>query len=125
APAHARTKTVMRIRLRSLACAALFVMPACAVRLSDRNSPLENGGVTGPPADCSKVTPEPGGSYGGEAAPKFVGRFVAVQGPSADEPVYYVFDWSGNYITVRFQGTDRITIKLAITGDPPQDQMFE
>jgi lysophospholipase L1-like esterase len=115
----------MAIRLRTLACAAIFVLPACAIRLTDRNSPLENGGVTGPPADCSKVTPEPGGSYAGEAAPKFVGRFAVVQSDDPDSPVHHVFDWSGNYITVRFQGTDRITIKLAITGEIPQDQMFE
>ncbi|HVH44958.1 MAG TPA: hypothetical protein VM925_21540, partial [Labilithrix sp.] len=102
----------------------LVLLPACVVRLTDRNSPEVNGGVTGPAADCSTVTPEPKGAPGGEAAPKLVGRFAF----PPDTPTEPVFDWSGNYITARFQGTDRITVKLFVPPLPEtgvvQDQMF-
>lgn len=115
----------MSIRVRTLASVAVFMLPACVIKLVDRNSPLENGGVTGAPADCSKVKPEPGGAIGGEAAPKFVGRFATVTGDTPDAPATQVFDWSGNYITIRFQGTDKVTVKFSLPGPIPQDQLFE
>jgi lysophospholipase L1-like esterase len=108
-------------RLRTLACVTLLALPACVARLADRNSPKENGGVTGEPADCSKVQILPKGAPGGEAAPKLVGRY-AFPPESPTEPL---FDWSGNYITVRFQGTSKLTVKLQLQGAVPQDQLFE
>jgi lysophospholipase L1-like esterase len=101
------------------------------IKLADRNAPLENGGVTGPIADCSTVKPEPGGVIGGEAAPKLVGRFVTVPGETPDAPTIQQFDWSGSYISVRFKGTDKVTVKLSLPPpanpkiDSPQDQVFE
>lgn len=108
------------LRFRTFACVSLFVLPACVVRLTDRNSPKENGGVTGEPANCAVADPLPRGAPGGDAAPKFVGRFASP--PEApDKPL---FDWSGSNVTVRFQGTSALTAKLRLTGDVPQDQMF-
>lgn len=90
--------------LRSLRTAlALLVLasPACVVRLSDRNIPLENGDVSGPAADCSTVPILPRGAPGtGEAKTKFVGRFDF---KNPDRPL---FDWSGNYMSARFEGTE-------------------
>ncbi|MBX3259142.1 MAG: hypothetical protein KF782_05580 [Labilithrix sp.] len=107
-------------RFRTLACVTSLMLPACVVRLAERNAPKENGGVTGAPADCSVVQPLPNGAAGGDAAPKFVGRFAFPE----DSPGEPMFDWSGNYITVRFQGTSKLTVKLQLTGAVPQDQMF-
>lgn len=115
----------MSPRTRTLVCVAVLMSPACAIKLAERNSPLENGGVTGPAADCSKVTVEPGGAFGGEAAVKLVGRFVAIPADPPGGPAAQLFDWSGSYITVRFQGTDRVTVRLSLLGEIPQDQMFE
>lgn len=88
-----------RLRLKNVAWVGLVALSACVVRLNDRNSPAENGAVTGPPADCSVVTPEPRGEIGGPAEPKLVGRY------DLREPGKAVFDWSGNYIEARFEGT--------------------
>lgn len=107
----------------TLLCVACLTATACVVKLANRNSPLESGGVTGAPADCSKVTPLAGGAPGGEAAPKLVGRFASPDPEGAPET--RLFDWSGNYITVRFQGTSKLTVKLALQGAVPQDQLFE
>ncbi len=83
--------------------ALLFLVPACVVRLSDRNSALENGGVSGPAADCKVVVPV------GEGAPstdpsaaktKYVGRY------DFSDPTRPTFDWSGNYMNARFRGTE-------------------
>jgi lysophospholipase L1-like esterase len=51
---------------------------------------------------------------------KFVGRFA--QPP--ETPGAYLFDWSGNYVTVRFQNTTKLTVKLQLLGAIPRDQMF-
>ncbi len=105
---------------RTIASVTLLMLPACVFRLADRNSPKENGGITGEPADCSAVQVPPGGAPGGEAAPKLVGRFAF----PPETPGESLFDWSGNYITVRFQGTSKLTVKLRLPGQVPQDQMF-
>ncbi len=109
-------------RFRTLACVALLTLPACVVRLADRNSPAPNGGVTGEPANCSANTMQvlPTGAPGGDAAPKLIGRYAF----PPETPGEALFDWSGNYITVRFQGTSKITAKLLLPGPVPQDQMF-
>ena len=87
---------------RALACVSLFLLPACVVNLNDRNSPLENGGVSGPAANCAQVTPP------GEGAPsadpkaiktKLLGRF------DLKDPTRPHFDWSGNSMNARFRGT--------------------
>ncbi len=107
-------------RFRTIACVALLTLPACVVRLSDRNSPAPNGGVTGESANCNAIQILPGGAPGGEAEPKLVGRYAF----PPETPGEALFDWSGNYITVRFQGTSKITAKLRLPGDVPQDQLF-
>jgi lysophospholipase L1-like esterase len=87
--------------LASVTCVLALCAPACVVRLSDRNSPIPNGGVTGPNADCNSVVPESiGGPGTGKAATKFVGRY------DFTDPTQPHFDWSGNYMTARFNGTD-------------------
>jgi len=107
-------------RFRTFACVSLLMLPACVARLTDRNTPKENGGVTGEPANCAVAKPLPTGGPGGDAAPKLLGRFAT----PPDSPDTPLFDWSGNSITVRFQGTSKVTVKLRLTGDVPQDQMF-
>jgi hypothetical protein len=99
---------------------SVLVLPACVARLADRNSPKDNGGVTGAPANCSAIAILPGGAQGGDAAPKLIGRFAY----PPETPGEVLFDWSGNYATVRFQGTDRVTVKLRLPGAIPQDQVF-
>jgi hypothetical protein len=89
--------------LRDLAVIALVGSTACVVRLSDRNAPLPNGGVSGPNADCSVVQPPPGGAPGGAAATKLVGRF------DLKDPAKPRFDWSGTYMTARFEGPGEVT----------------
>jgi hypothetical protein len=126
--------------LSAFACGVVvsaFTLPACVVKLADRNSPLPNGGVTGPPANCAAAQVPPGGAPGGEPTYKFVGRFDVVgEAPPAGSPpgtiAPRVFDWSGSYITAAFGGTDRVTVKIQIPGPGPdapnlipQDQMFE
>lgn len=104
----------MSLRIaRTAAVAAVFLLPACVVRLSDRNSPLPNGGVTGPAADCSQVQPLSKGAPGGEAKPKLVGRF------DVTDPNRPRFDWSGNYISARFRGTE-VTVGI----EAPADVLF-
>src|SRR5688572_30760781 len=41
------------MRIRTTAWIALVVLPACVIKLVDRNSPDENGAVTGAPANCA------------------------------------------------------------------------
>lgn len=115
----------------TIAWSLIFMLPACVVRLSDRNAAEANGGVTGPAADCAATPAEPGGVAEGEREVKFVGRFATLPTESPGEPPVYRFDWSGNYISVRFQKTAEIAVKLAITTvavqgtEVPQDQLFE
>jgi hypothetical protein len=86
-------------------------LPACVVRLSDRFEPIPNGGVSGPPADCSKVQPLGKGAPGtGEAKTKLVGRY------DLTDPAKPVFDWSGNYVEARFSGT---TVTVGIETKTP------
>lgn len=73
------------------------------VRLSDRNAPLPNGGVSGPNADCSVVQSLPTGAPAGPAATKLVGRY------DLTDPKKPRFDWSGNYMTARFEGPGEVT----------------
>jgi lysophospholipase L1-like esterase len=113
----------MASSVRNIVCITLIMSSACVIKLTDRNSPEENGGVTGPPADCSQVKAPPGGAFGGAAEPKFVGRFATEPSEPGAPPNPPFFDWSGTYITIRFQGTDRVTVKLLQLG--PVDQMFE
>lgn len=85
--------------LRSLTCLLVLAAPACVIKLTERNSPAENGAVTGAPADCSTVQVTPrGGAQGADAALKFVGRF------DLRDPANVRFDWSGNEIVARFEG---------------------
>lgn len=92
-----------RMAFSCLAMSALFLVasPGCVVRLSDRNEPLPNGGVTGAAAKCSSVDPlGKGGPGSGAAEVKYVGRYDVTDPSSA------LFDWSGNYVTARFEGTE-------------------
>lgn len=84
-----------------LCCWALLGFSACVIKLSDKNAPLPNGGVTGPAADCTQLTPlPPGGPGTGDAKEKFVGRY------ELEDPGRARFDWSGNYVSARFEGTE-------------------
>ena len=91
--------------LRALACVSLVVatvLPACVVNLNDRNSPLENGGVSGPPANCSQITPPGEGAASTDPKAimtKFLGRY------DLKDPTRPHFDWSGNSMNARFRGT--------------------
>ena len=89
--------------LRTLRTAAAFLFlasPACVVRLSDRNAPLENGGVTGQTADCRAEQPLPTGAPGGPPVTKFVGRY------DLTDPAKPRFDWSGSSMSARFEGSE-------------------
>lgn len=104
--------------LSCIAVAAVCVVasPGCVVKLSERNEPLTNGGVTGPATDCSQVTPPGKGGPGtGEATTKFLGRFVT-------DPNQSTFDWSGNTISARFEGT-QVSANFAFDHDA--DLIFE
>ena len=87
--------------LRTSACVLFLLAPACVVRLNDRNSPLENGGVSGTAADCSalQIAAEPVLGTG-PAKTKFVGRY------DLTNPAKPRFDWSGNSMNARFDGTE-------------------
>lgn len=93
---------------RTAMAIAGFLLPACVVRFGDVNAPLENGGVSGPAADCSRTQALPKGGPGrGAAAPRLIGRFDTSAPPGA------VFDWSGSAITARFSGTS-LTVGLEV-----------
>jgi len=111
----------------AVACAsiAVLVLPACVVRLSDRYSPLENGGVTGPAADCSAIQIAGKGGPGGDARTKLLGRF-----DTTTDPAKAAFDWSGNAMSARFQGTEvtwgfesavEIIFEVVIDDGPPEE----
>jgi lysophospholipase L1-like esterase len=118
-PVVARLTRMLRLVVPSV-CVITTFTPACVVRLSPRNEPDLNGAVTGAPADCSVEKALPGANTEGEAAIKFVGRFAPV--PEAPDSV--LFDWSGSAISLRFEGTSKVTVKLRLTGKVPQDQIF-
>lgn len=121
----------MRSLLRTIVTLGVVAIPlsACVVKLTDKNAPETNGAVTGKAADCKAVQPEPKATQDGPAAVKFTGRF-AFPTPDPDDPTAVVgtdteFDWSGNSISFRFENTSQITVKLKLTGQVPQDQLFE
>lgn len=97
----------MSAGLTRMAIAALVLLsPACVIKLSDRNAPLENGGVTGEPADCGRIQVlGRGGPGSGDAQPRLVGRY------DLTTPGRATFDWSGNVITARFEGSE-LTVGL-------------
>jgi len=99
--------------VRSIAVAGIFLLPACVVRLNDRNEPLPNGGVTGPVLDCSTATPLGRGAPGGEAKTKFVGRF-----DFKTDPARPAFDWSGNHMSARFNGSE---VTWGVAAVPDED----
>jgi len=89
--------------LRTGLTVLLVLTASCVVRLSDRNAPLANGGVSGPNADCNVVQPPPAGAPAGAAATKLVGRY------DMKDPTKPRFDWSGNTMTARFDGPGQVT----------------
>lgn len=119
------------LRPRAILSILALTLPACVVRLTDRNSPAENGAVTGVPANCKALQGILGkGGPDGAAEPKFVGRFLfpAKGDPENGIPArdFTVFDWSGNYIQIRFKGTEKVTVKLSLPpSQNPQDQMVQ
>jgi lysophospholipase L1-like esterase len=97
-------------RVRNVLALAAFLLPACVVRLSDRNQAAPAGDVTGPAADCAQVAPPPRGVPGGDPAVRLVGRF------DRSDPAAPRFDWSVNWIEARFDGT-RVAISLEVPDD--------
>lgn len=93
--------------LRTSVAIALFAMPACVLKLDEKNDPLPAGNVSGVPADCNVVTPPGVGGPSGNADTKLVGRF------DVSDPNKPSFDWSGNEINARFSGTE-VTIGLDV-----------
>jgi lysophospholipase L1-like esterase len=89
----------LRIRTASFLQVLVLLLPACVVRLSDRNSPVENGGVSGEPADCSAVPAIGEGAPGATPKTKLLGRY------DLKDPTKPTFDWSGNSMNTRFHGT--------------------
>jgi len=94
----------MSLRTLRTAAVLLFFLvpasPACVVRMTDRNSPLPNGGVSGPDANCSAEQVPPVGAPGGAAITKLVGRYDLA------DPARPRFDWSGNSMSARFEGSE-------------------
>lgn len=111
--------------LRSLTCVLVLCAPACVIRLTERNAPAEAGAITGAPADCSATQVTPRGGPGSDPVTKFVGRFHKM------DDTRYRFDWSGNYITARFNGTQvsarlsdaegDILFSAVLDGGPPRE----
>ena len=99
---------------------ALFwvrALSACAAHPSDKNASLDNGAVTGASADCSRVEPLGLGSPAmGTPAPRLVGRY------DMTNPTGPKFDWSGNTISARFEGTE-VSVGIVVPGD--HDLVFE
>ena len=87
-----------------MAAALVLLTPACVVKLGDRNAPLPNGGVSGPNVECTVANTEPASAsqvrLQGAATTKFQGRY------DLKDPTKPRFDWSGNAMTARFQGTE-------------------
>ncbi len=88
-----------------VAAALVLLTPACVVKMSDRNAPLENGGVSGPSVECSTSNLQPATAaeatrIQGTATTKLTGRF------DLKDPTRPRFDWSGNAMTARFEGTE-------------------
>lgn len=109
---------------RSFALVSAILLSACVVRLSDRNEPLTNGGVTGGILDCSAARPLAKGAPGTDAKTKFVGRY------DFTNPAKPAFDWSGNFMSARFEGSlvtwgfeagVEIVFEVIIDGAAPQE----
>jgi len=85
----------------------------CIVRLSrSDDEPLENGAVSGAPADCSKGPAEDLGRPDGPAGPRIVGRSVTGQDGAVR------FQWSGTEIHASFQGTGlKMKLKVPVVYD--------
>jgi lysophospholipase L1-like esterase len=86
------------------AAVLVLLTPACVVKLGERNAPLPNGGVSGPDVECTVANTEPASAsqvrVQAAATTKFQGRF------DLKDPTKPRFDWSGNSMTARFQGTE-------------------
>ena len=87
------------------AAALVLLTPACVVKMSDRSAPLVNGGVSGPNVECTVSNVQPASSSAdtriqGAAITRLTGRF------DLKDPTKPRFDWSGNAMTARFQGTE-------------------
>lgn len=125
-------RLVHAAKLIGSACVFLLpvgVAPGCVIRLNDRNEPLTNGGVTGPAADCSAITPEARGVPGADPVTKYVGR-ISLKDPKAPQ-----LDWSGGTMNARFEGTEvtwgavgpdpktqkEIIWEVVIDGGPPEE----
>lgn len=92
--------------LRSLVCVLVLASPACVIRLTERNAPAENGAVSGAPVDCSTVQATPrGGPQVPDAKPRFIGRF------DLRDEANVRFDWSGNEIISRFEGS-QVSVRM-------------
>lgn len=93
--------------------------PGCVVKLSEKNSPIAAGGVTGEPANCSQVQAiGVGGPGTGEPAQKLVGRY------DMTDPQRPKFDWSGNYLTARFEGSE-VSVGISVPDGQDADFVFE
>ncbi len=112
-----------RSPLRRALAVALLALPACVVKFTDRYSPIPNGGVTGPAADCSQVTPLPAeGAPAGDPRVRLIGRFadpvqteIPVCDPTTLKPTDDVtvvparpFEYSGTQIQFRFTGKNAL-----------------
>lgn len=124
ATSPSRAASLLFVLPSVVALGSLLASQGCVIRLNDRNEPLENGGVTGPDADCSTVTPPSKGGPGtGPAVTKFVGRY------DLKDPTKPRLDWSGNYMTARFQGSSvsfglesgiEQVLEMVIDNGPPE-----
>src|SRR5262245_22422195 len=103
-------------RASKLAVVALVAAPACVVNLTDRNAPLPNGGVTGAPTDCSTIQIVGRAALGTTPEIRFVGRYDFA------DPARPRYDWSGNYISARFNGSEVTAGLKTIDGN---DLLFE
>lgn len=125
--------SLLRAFVRSVTSLVVLAIPlsSCVIKLSDKNAPEVNGGVTGPAANCAAIKDSilPRGAPGGDAAIKYTGRFAFPDNSDPENPSPYTdttFDWSGSNITVAFEGTDKVTVHLSLQQVPiPQDQLFE
>ena len=126
------SSSLLRTILRSATSLVVLAIPlsSCVIKLSDKNAPEVNGGVTGPAANCAVLGSSilPRGAPGGDAALKYTGRFSFPDKSDPENPPVTngtEFDWSGNSITAAFEGTDKVTVHLSLEGTVPQDQLFE
>jgi len=101
---------------------ALFVVSAssaCAAGPSDENASVESGAVTGASVDCSQVQVLGLGSPAtGTPAPKLVGRY------DMTNPAGPKFDWSGNTISARFEGTE-VSVGIMVPDGQKNGFVFE